>query len=359
MARQNGTAGIEREQIKVAALAAVTILTLVLLYLLLAPFAPALIWGIALAIVAQPFHRRIERRLKKRPNLTAAITVLLVTSLIVVPVILVTQQVIQQARSAVKMVSSPEARQQWKQTVEKNPRLAPIVRWVQQRSNLPEQVGNAAGAATSVVPQVFSVSLNGATQLIIALFALYFLLRDRQYFLGALRSLVPLSNRETDEVFARIEATIDASVRGRVLIALIQGALGGLMWWWLGLPGPLLWGAAMALLALIPMLGAFVVWVPAAALLALTGHPVKALILTGWGALVVGTIDNLLYPVLVGKNLHFHTLVIFFAVLGGVAAFGVSGLVIGPVIVALADALFDIWDRRTRSRVAAPELKAA
>lgn len=359
MARQNGTAGIEREQLKVAALVAVTILTLVLLYLLLAPFAPALIWGVSLAIVAYPFHRRIERRFKKRPNLTAAITVLLVTTLIVVPVMLVTHQVIQEAGSAVKMVSSPETRQQWKQTLEQNPRLAPIVRWVQERVNIPQQVGNAAGAATSVVPQVFSVSVNGATQLIIALFALYFLLRDRQYFLGSLRSLVPLSTRETDEVFKRIEQTIDASVRGRVLIALFQGALGGLMWWWLGLPGPLLWAAAMALLALIPMLGAFVVWLPAAALLVLMGHPVKALILTAWGVLVVGTIDNLLYPILVGKNLHFHTLVIFFAVLGGVAAFGVSGLVIGPVIVALADALFDIWDRRTRRRVAAPELKAA
>jgi predicted PurR-regulated permease PerM len=359
MARQNGMAGVEREQIKVAVLVGVTLLTIYLLYLLLTPFAPAIIWGVALAIVAQPFHRRIERRFKKRPNLTAAITVLLVTTLIVVPVMLVTQEVIDQAGGAVKMLSSPETRAEWKRALENNPRLAPIVRWVQQRINIEQQVGQATGAATSAAPKVFSVSINGATQLIVALFSLYFLLRDRQFFLGALRSLVPLSTRETDEVFKRIEQTIDASVRGRVLIALIQGALGGLMWWWLGLPGPVLWAAAMALLALIPMLGAFVVWLPAAALLLLMGHPVKALILSAWGALVIGTIDNLLYPILVGKKIHFHTLVIIFAVLGGVTAFGVSGLVIGPVIVALADALFDIWDRRTRSRVAAPELRAA
>jgi predicted PurR-regulated permease PerM len=118
------------------------------------------------------------------------------------------------------------------------------------------------------------------------------------------------------------------------------------MFWFLGLPGAILWGTVMAVFALIPMLGAFVVWVPAALFLLATGHPGKALILTIWGAVVIGTADNVLYPILVGKDLHLHTITIFFSVLGAVAAFGVSGLVIGPVIFAIADALLEIWSRR-------------
>ena len=360
MGRQEvANSGVEREQMKVAALVVVTLLTLYLLYRILEPFSPAIVWGIALAIVAQPLHRRLRSRLR-RDNIAAGISVLLVAAILVVPAVIVTQQVIMQATKAVRVLRSPQAREQWKQGLERHPRLAPAARWLQERINIQIQAQGAAGAAASAVPAVFSISAKTATQILISLFTLFFLLRDREYFLGAMRSFVPLSNRETDEVFQRIQETIDAAVRGRVFIALIQGALGGLMFWVLGLPGPLLWGTAMALLATIPMLGPFVIWVPATILLVVLGHPVKALILALWGALVVSTIDNVLYPILVGKNLQYHTLIIFFAVLGGVAAFGVSGLVIGPVIVAVADALMDIWYRRTRRRdVSTPELRAA
>lgn len=119
------------------------------------------------------------------------------------------------------------------------------------------------------------------------------------------------------------------------------------MFWWLGLPAPLLWGAVMALLAVVPVLGAFVVWVPAALFLALNGQMGKALILAGWGIVVIATIDNLLYPVLVGKRLRLHTLLVFIAVVGGLAMFGAVGVVLGPLILALTDAIIEVWRRRT------------
>ena len=118
------------------------------------------------------------------------------------------------------------------------------------------------------------------------------------------------------------------------------------MFWLLGLPSPLFWGAIMALLAVVPVLGTFVIWAPAAAYLALRGDWTKALMLASWGAIAIGLIDNFLYPFLVGNRLRFHTLLVFFAIVGGLSLFGASGVILGPLLLATADALLEIWKRR-------------
>lgn len=135
-------------------------------------------------------------------------------------------------------------------------------------------------------------------------------------------------------------------------MALIQGGLGGLIFWWLDLPAPVLWGFVMALLSVLPVLGAFVIWLPAAVVLALDGYWGRALLLTGWGILVVHPVDNFLGPVLVGTKLRLHTLLIFFSVIGGLAAFGGSGIVLGPVTIAIAVSLFDIRQHRREDDLA-------
>jgi predicted PurR-regulated permease PerM len=167
-----------------------------------------------------------------------------------------------------------------------------------------------------------------------------------------------LSDDEADALLRRTSDTIRATVFGTVVVAIVQGALGGLMFWLLGLPAALLWGVVMAVLALIPVLGAFVVWVPAAIFLAVEGSWGKALLLTGWGTLVVGTIDNLLYPVLVGNKLRLHTVPVFFAIVGGLIVFGAAGVILGPVILAVTLGLVDVWKRRTRGGHVAEEAVA-
>jgi predicted PurR-regulated permease PerM len=122
--------------------------------------------------------------------------------------------------------------------------------------------------------------------------------------------------------------------------------LGGLMFWWLGLQAAFLWGLVMALLAVVPVLGAFVVWIPAALFLALEGSWGKALILTLWGLLVVGTVDNLLRPVLVGNRLKLHTVLAFLSVVGGLLVFGASGLILGPVLLTVTMVLLEVWSVR-------------
>jgi predicted PurR-regulated permease PerM len=198
-----------------------------------------------------------------------------------------------------------------------------------------------------------------ATGILITLFLLFYFFRDGQELIKSLRGLVPLSERESTEVFHRVGDTIGGIVYGTLIVALIQGALGGLMFWWLGLPGPILWGAVMAVLAVLPLFGAAIVWVPAALFLALEGDWTKALILTGWGSIVVALIDNLLYPLLVKDRLQLHTVPVFISIVGGLAFFGAAGIVLGPVVLAVAVVLLDIWRRRIAHRGAAENVVEA
>jgi predicted PurR-regulated permease PerM len=186
-------------------------------------------------------------------------------------------------------------------------------------------------------------AVSGTLSLLVAFFFLFYFFRDREEVGTFVRSFVPLSERETNQVVARVGDTVFASIYGTLVVAAVQGTLGGLMFWWLGLPTPLLWGAVMGLLSIIPVLGAFIIWIPAALFLAAEGSWGKALVLTLWGTVVIGVIDNLLYPILVGKRMRLHTVPVFIAIVGGLAVFGASGLVLGPVILALTDAALDLW----------------
>lgn len=339
-----------RNQLKMAGLTLGTGVVLYLCYRILVPFFPALTWAIALAVVARPLHRVLDRSIRNRA-LSSLLAVVIIAVAIVLPLALVTEQVVSEAVSAVRSVRSPDFQNKVNSALASHPRIAHAVDWMQARVNLGEQAKTLAGSAGARVSSAFAGSVAGIGQLLIALFTVFFLLRDFELFIDGIRSLIPLPRSDADDILKRVQQTIDASIRGRVFIAVIQGALGGLMFWVLGLPAPLLWGSVMAMFALVPMLGAFVVWVPAALFLLLTGHAGKAVILAAWGTIVIGSADNFLYPLLVGKDIKMHTLLIFFSVLGGVAAFGASGLVVGPVVFALADALIAIWTRRSEPAV--------
>jgi len=182
--------------------------------------------------------------------------------------------------------------------------------------------------------------------LLLTLYFLFYFLRDRRSLVGMLADLLPLSAAETDRLSRRAIDTIHATMYGTVVCAVVQGTLSGLMFWWLDLPAPLLWGVVMGLLAVVPMFGAFIVWIPAAIFLALDGRWGSALILTAWGTLVVGMIDNLLYPMLVGNRLKLHSILSFVSVVGGLIVFGASGLILGPLAVTITLALLETW--RTR-----------
>ena len=337
-----------RDQVLVFVLAAATAVLLCLCWLLVRPFISPLAWALALAVVAHPLHGWIARRISN-PHVAAALAVVIVAVAILVPVIFVAHSIVTQAGAMAQGLQAGLEAGHWRENLIRHPRFGPLVGALEQYANLGGQMHALAGEVGKRVGGFVTGSAWVAAQLLLTLFVLFFLFRDRVHALGTARSLVPLSGKEVNRVFARVADTIHATVFGTVVVAAVQGTLGGLIFWWMGLPAPVLWGAVMGLLAIIPVLGAFVVWVPAAIFLALNGHVGKALILTVWGAVVIGLIDNLLYPILVGNRLRLHTVAVFFAIVGGLEVFGAAGLILGPVVLALTDAVLQIWRRRTEA----------
>jgi len=341
------TAGVlSRQRVHALALIAATLLGVYLCYRLIEPFLPALAWGLALAVVAYPIHKAICRRI---PNsaVSAALSVVTVALVIVAPAAFVIHQLVRQAGEAVRVARQYLESGAWREAVESQPRLAPVVGWVADNVAVEDLVARSGEYLEAWGPAVLSGSVGVAVQLLITLLVLFYLFRDKRDIAADVRSFLPLSERETDILMRRIVDTIHATIFGSLTVAAVQGLMGGLMFWFLGLPAPIVWGAVMALLATIPVMGTFVVWAPAAVYLAASGAWVKAAILVGWGAVAIGLIDNFLYPMLVGRRLRFHPLPVFFSIVGGLALFGAAGLVLGPIVLSVTAALLDLLRRRT------------
>jgi predicted PurR-regulated permease PerM len=178
--------------------------------------------------------------------------------------------------------------------------------------------------------------------LVITLFTLFFLFREGKAILRRMGVVLPLSSSQYERLVNGISNTIIATVYGGLAVAAAQGALTGLALWACGIRSPVLWGVVASFFALIPLIGSAAVWLPAALFLILSGHWVKGVLLIAWGAAVVGTVDNILRPYLMGEQMRMHTLLIFFAVLGGVQVFGFLGLFVGPVVLAFTITLLGI-----------------
>ena len=339
-------ATVQRRRLSLGVLVLMTALGVALCVLMLGPFVPGLAWALALAVTALPMHRRVQRAVKI-PNLAAGISVCLVTLILLTPAVFLGWQIGTQASEGFSNAQRYVESGQWRQTLRRYPILRSVLQ-VTNAGQTPEQ------ATRDIVPEVQRQAAGQlkfvpgiAIQVALALFTLFFLLRDRLAILNATRSLLPMTDDEATYFFHRIAGMTHATIYGTVVVALIQGGLGGLIFFLVGIPNALLWGVAMSCLALIPTAGAFVIWIPAAIVLAAQGHWTKAALVGAWGAVVVASVDNILFPTLVGKEMRLHTLPVFLAILGGLSLFGAAGLVLGPVILAATVTLLEIIKPRT------------
>jgi predicted PurR-regulated permease PerM len=178
--------------------------------------------------------------------------------------------------------------------------------------------------------------------LCIVLYLLFFLLRDGDNLAARIRTAIPLQLDQQRELFRRFTTVIRATVKGNVVVAVVQGALGGLIFWFLGVHAPVLWAVVMAFLSLLPAVGCALVWLPVAIYFLVTGATWQGIVLIAYGVLVIGLVDNILRPILVGKDTRMPDYVVLISTLGGMAIFGLNGFVIGPVIAALFMAVWDI-----------------
>lgn len=327
-------------------MAFMTVLGIGVCMLMAAPFVPPMIWAFSFAVLFAPVQTWLEKKVH-RPAFAAAISTAVIAIIILGPLAFVGGQLISEGKTAAEAIQKAVESGEWEKILEERPEFAPVRPWIEQNIDLKALVNNAGQWMGEIAAAFVAGSFMQILSFVIMFYVLFYFLRDRDKALQSARSYLPLRRNETDRLFRRIGDTIYASVYGTIAVAAIQGALGGLMFWWLGLPGALLWGTVMALLAIVPVLGAFFVWIPAAVFLALDGSWGKALILTGWGTIIIGGIDNVLYPILVGNRLKLHTIPAFIAIVGGLALFGGSGIILGPVVLTITLELIEIWRKRT------------
>jgi len=319
--------------------------SLYLCWLLLQPFVDVMLWAAVLVVVFQPVHRRIRTRVVS-PSFAATLSTLLVVATIFVPATFVTIAVVGELSDLARGLGSGDG--QWAtierilQTLERWMPWAVDLRHIDSRQFLMERLQAWSGTLANRTLGMVGGVVSAIVQIFFVIFTMFYVFRDLTAIREAAYHVVPLERAQAHAVITRTQEVIAASVYGKLVITAIQGALGGLMFWLLGLHSPLLWGVVMFFLSMIPIAGAFLVWGPAAIVLVVSGAWVKAVVLTAWGVLVIGTIDNILTPRLVGRRARLHELVTFFAVLGGLNFFGVLGIVLGPVTVAVTLALFDV-----------------
>ncbi|HZH89769.1 MAG TPA: AI-2E family transporter [Pyrinomonadaceae bacterium] len=337
------------------ALLAATAACLYLCWLMILPFINVLAWAAVLVVVFYPVHRRLVAR-TNRPATSAMISCLLVVFVILIPLSLITLALVREFSGAAQGIQH-----QFNAILDPNSAIgriaARITGWLgnfvdveqlRDPQTIQERLQQVAGSVAQRTLGLVGGVLGVVVQIFFIIFTMYYLFRDGAKIVNALPDVLPLERAQSEDILTRTRDVISASVNGVLVIAAIQGALGAIAFFALGVPSPLVWGVVMTFLSLIPMAGAFIVWVPAAIFLAVTGHWVKAVLLVAWGALVIGTADNFLRPKLVGEKTKLHELFIFFSVLGGLQVFGVLGLVLGPVVLAITLALLEVMRHADR-----------
>ena len=316
-------------------------------YLVARPFLVPLGWAAILAICAWPLHARLLRW-TKRPRLSASLSTIALTLVLIVPTVLLGIALARQGVGAISQVQTAFA------SGVPQP-LAEGYAWFQQRLPLPpletlinqaqELLGSVAGALAKQAGAVLGAVLLVLFDLGVMVLALFFCFRDGPAMIVALRRLLPFDEAHTSSLMTSTGDLIHASVTSGVIVAAVQGLLGGLSCFFLGLEAAAFWGVVMGFLSLFPLVGSWLVWAPAALWLMSTGHLAKGLVLIVLGSVLVGGVDNILRPVLIGDRARMGMLVLLIGLLGGVGAFGFIGLVLGPVVLAIALSVFETYTR--------------
>jgi predicted PurR-regulated permease PerM len=341
-----------RTRLRAMALGVLAAVGIYLCYRLAQPCIPSLVWAGALALVFTPLQRRIEASVR-RPNLAAVLSLAIIGLLVVTPATWFAQRLAVETITVSQSVQEQIAAGKWHIAGDAHPQAAHFLAWVQQQVSMPENAAMATTWLKILITRLIKESAIAAVQVCLTLYFLFYFLRDRVRVLKAIRSLLPLSQSETDTIFGRVNDTIHATLRGMLALSALQGALGGLMYWWLGVPSPWLWGLVAGTFAFVPVADTLVLWLPAAVYLGLEGRWGEALGVAGLGSLLVRALENFLYPVLVKERLRVPSVSIFVALLGGLLLFGWSGLVLGPVVLTVTAALLEICGNRIREPQAA------
>jgi len=318
----------------------------------LQPFYGAVLWAIVVAVLFAPVYRRLLAAMGDRRSLAAAVTVLIIIAIVILPLAMVATSLAKEATGLVTKIQSGEYNfgNYLQQILDALPAWATglIERFdLTDFSGLRDQLKDGLMKGGQVLaPQALSIGMNTfefVIQFGIMLYLLFFLLRDGKALAERIREAIPLQGEQKAALFTRFADVLRATVKGGILVAMAQGALGGIAFWFLGIHAALLWGVLMAFLSLIPAIGATLVWLPVAIYFLATGATWQGIGLILYGVLVIGLVDNLLRPFLVGKETKLPDYVVLISTLGGIEVFGLNGFVIGPLIAAMFMVSWEIF----------------
>lgn len=319
---------------------------------ILLPFFGAVFWGSVLAIIFTPFYRRLLIFMHQRQNLAALTTLLLCLIMVILPFTLITASLLREGADIYQRIQSGELNfgANFQQIMSALPSW--MVNFLDRMgltniSELKNMLSNGALQGSQLIAtKALDMGQNTFAFIIsfgIMLYLLFFLLRDGAVLSAKIRQAIPLSPEHKRHLFNKFTTVVRATVKGNIAVAATQGILGGVMFSFLGIQGALLWGFVMAFLSLLPAIGAGLIWAPVAIYFLLTGALWQGVTLIAFGVLVIGMVDNVLRPILVGKDTQLPDYVVLISTLGGMVIFGLNGFVIGPVIAALFISGWDLF----------------
>lgn len=319
---------------------------------LLTPFFAAVFWALAITIVFYPLYAKLHKKMPQWPNMAAALTLLLCVIIVVIPVIITVNSAISQAVDIYQKFQQEDIDLQ-QQVNDLSANIPLIHSWLDQQqldvNQLRERVMDSATEGGKFLARgtwtlgqsIFSLFIYTG----IMLYVMFFLLRDGSRIIDGLIKALPLGDDKEQLLFKKFAEVTRATIKGNLVIAIIQGALGGLIFWVFDIPAALLWGVVMVILSLIPIIGSGLIWGPAAIYMILTGDIWKGISLIIFGVAVIGLVDNFLRPILVGRDTQMPDYIVLLSTLGGLALFGTLGFVAGPIIAALFITVWGIFMR--------------
>lgn len=316
------------------------------------PYWEAVFWGVSLAILFAPLHRKLLVRMPKHPNLAALSTLLVCLVLVILPLTLLSVSLVQEATLLYDRLRSGKLNfgDYLQQVIAALPTWA--IGWLDRMelTNLASLQAKLSAVSVQASQLVATRAVNigqNTLQFVVSfgvmLYLLFFLLRDGRGLALRIRNAIPLNESHKVRLANNFATVIRATLKGNMVIAVAQGLLGGIIFWILDVQGAVLWGVLMAFLSLLPAIGAGLIWGPVAIYFFATGATMQGVILTAYGIAVIGMVDNILRPILVGRDTKMPDYVVLISTLGGLTLLGINGFIIGPVVAALFMACWDLF----------------
>lgn len=340
---------MERQTINnIILLSALTILS-VLFFAIISKFTIAIVMAAVFAAMSQPIYKFFGRVFKNKPNLNTGLTLASITALIFVPLSVLIGVVVEEAIDVSqkispwvkKRISEPSAFSDYLSS------LPFYEQFSQYSDTIIEQAGQVASKLSNFLftnlSSIGFSTLSFAFMFFIFIYTMFFFLRDGEKILDKILYYIPLNDADERRMINDFTSVSRATLKGTLVIGFIQGTLAGLGFWVAGIESPVFWGTIMIVLSIIPVIGSALIWIPACIILAANGEFLTASILAFYCGMLVGSVDNILRPRMVGRDTKMHELLILLSTIGGISVFGISGFIIGPIIAALFVTLLDIY----------------